>query len=97
MNEDEFTSEKKSLISKLLKKKKRMIHYSNELFLEIINEEYNFKKNENYAALTENLTKENILAFYQVFKLLIKNSLILISFFYYYRNTSYRNLLKEKS
>lgn len=63
---DEFESEKESLITKLLKKKKKMIDYSRELWVEIEKNEYFFSKNERLAEIIQKLTKEEIIEFYKV-------------------------------
>ncbi|KAI7693124.1 hypothetical protein SSS_03344 [Sarcoptes scabiei] len=62
---DEFESEKESLITKLLKKKKKMIDYSRELWVEIEKNEYFFSKNERLAEIIQKLTKEEIIEFYK--------------------------------
>lgn len=66
MDDEEFKSEKLSLISRLLKKKKRMVEYSKELWMQIEKEEFQFKKNELLANLVKDLQKDEILQFFVV-------------------------------
>ena len=69
MNDEEFESEKNSLVVKLLKKKKRLVNLSMQIWSEINKTEYFFKRNEAVAEVVKKLTKAETLAFFKVFKL----------------------------
>lgn len=66
MTDEEFNTEKNSLITKLLKKKKRMSEYSNELWFQINLDEYHFTKHKDQAEIVKTLTKNDISAFFNV-------------------------------
>ncbi|KAH7641203.1 insulin-degrading enzyme-like protein [Dermatophagoides farinae] len=64
MSEDEFNTEKQSLITRLLKKKKRLHDYSAELWGEISKEQYRFEKNKKYVDNVKELNREDISSFF---------------------------------
>ncbi|KAH9424396.1 hypothetical protein DERP_004580 [Dermatophagoides pteronyssinus] len=64
MNEDEFNAEKQSLITRLLKKKKRLHDYSMELWGEISKERYHFNKNEDCAEIVKGLQLKDVTEFF---------------------------------
>lgn len=66
MSEDEFNTEKQSLITRLLKKKKRLHDYSAELWGEISKEQYRFEKNKKYVDNVKELNREDISSFFIV-------------------------------
>lgn len=76
MTDEEFDTEKNSLITKLLKKKKRMSEYSNELWLEINLDEYHFDKHKNQAEIVKTLTKNDISEFFNVIILFVEQKFI---------------------
>lgn len=71
MSEEDFKAEKESLVSKLLKKKKSMASYLNELFSEICDEEYNFKRKEIYSELVKKIEKDEFIQFFKVISCLL--------------------------
>lgn len=86
MSEEDFKSEKTSLISKLLKKKKSMAATASDLFAEICDEEYNFQRKEMHADFVKEIQKEEFVEFYRVILCLHLLHLPLLSL-WFSRNT----------
>lgn len=64
ITDEEFESERKALLTKILKKKKKLFEYSSYLWAEIKKEIYHFQKKEDYAQVVKTLTKEDIASFF---------------------------------
>lgn len=66
MSDEEFDSEKSSLVTKLLKKKKRLFNLSMQFWGEITNQEFWWFRNEAYAECVKKLSKAETIEFFKV-------------------------------
>lgn len=66
MSSEEFESFRKSLLIKLLKKKKKLFQLSMQMWVEIQRSTYDFKRNETIAEKVKLLSKDEVLVFFKV-------------------------------
>lgn len=67
MSSETFESEKKSLITRKLESPKQLFQYSDRLWSEIQHQLYRFDRHEVDVKVIETLTKEDVIAFYEVY------------------------------
>lgn len=65
MSSEEFESFRKSLLIKLLKKKKKLFQLSMQMWVEIQRSTYDFKRNETIAEKVKLLSKDEVLVFFK--------------------------------
>jgi len=65
MSDDDFESEKQSLITHKLEKPKQLIGYSKRLWSEIDSKQYNFNRDEIEVNVIRTLKKDDITAFFK--------------------------------
>lgn len=78
MNDEEFETEKQSLITKKLEKPKQLIAFSRRLWNEILSKQYNFDRNDIEVNAIKKLTKQDMIVFFKVLKIFLYRYLFMI-------------------
>ena len=80
MSHKDFETQKQSVITRRLEKPKQLSEYSQRLWSEISSKEYDFNRDEIEVKATKELTKQDIIAFFEVIIITFNCILIMNTF-----------------